>query len=102
MATPDKPGGVWKHPGTATHAAKPTVIGSGWDAIVALPAGAAGAVAKPGAGADSNQSALLDELTTSVTGGRALQTSLLSVLLLNDGRVFVGAVPIASLEAAAK
>ena len=34
-------------------AAKPTVIGSGWDAIVALPAGAAGATTKPGERVDS-------------------------------------------------
>ena len=53
-------------------------------------------------GLDADPSQLLDELTTSVAGGRALQTSLLSVLLPDDGRILVGAVPIASLEAAAQ
>jgi outer membrane lipoprotein-sorting protein len=93
----DKPG-----PGTNgadKGAMKPSVTGTGWASIVELPAGAAGA--KDPAGSAS-QSRLLDELTTSVAGGRALQTSLLSVLLTNDGRILVGAVPIASLEAAAQ
>jgi outer membrane lipoprotein-sorting protein len=79
--------------------ATPTVIGSGWDTIVALPAAASGAA---GLSASASQTKLLGELTTPVAGGRALQTSLLSVLLLDDGRVLVGAVPIASLEAAAQ
>jgi outer membrane lipoprotein-sorting protein len=82
-------------PGTAAHT-KPTVTGTGWDAIVELPARAA-ATTTP-----ARQSKLLDELTTVVPGGRAVQTSLVSVLMLDDGRVFVGAVPVASLEAAAQ
>jgi outer membrane lipoprotein-sorting protein len=95
-------------PGPATHgadtggndaASKPTVTGTGWASIVELPAAAAGA--NPAGGAAS-ESKLLDELTTPVAGGRALQTSLLSVLLTSDGRILVGAVPIASLEAAAQ
>jgi outer membrane lipoprotein-sorting protein len=86
---------------TPTSHPKPIVTGTGWDAIVELPAGAS--ATKGGSTAPSTkQSKLLDELTTVVPGGRALQTSLLSVLLLDDGRVFVGAVPIASLEAAAQ
>jgi hypothetical protein len=51
---------------------------------------------------DAGSARLLDELTTSVDGGRALQTSLVSVLLLDGGRILVGAVPIASLQAAAQ
>lgn len=85
--------------GAATDAAKPTVTGSGWASIVELPAGAAGSKLP---GASASQSRLLDELTTSVAGGRALQTSLLSVLLTSDGRILIGAVPIATLEAAAQ
>ncbi|MEP6843200.1 MAG: DUF2092 domain-containing protein [Pseudolysinimonas sp.] len=85
--------------GSSAHAAKPTVTGTGWASIVELPAGAVGSKAPA---ASASQSRLLDELTTSVAGGRALQTSLLSVLLTSDGRILIGAVPIATLEAAAQ
>jgi hypothetical protein len=44
---------------------------------------------------------LYGELTTPVAGGRALSTSLVSVLLTDDGRVFAGAVPVSRLEAVA-
>ncbi len=75
---------------------KPTVTGSGWATIVELPTG--GAQSK----ADAGQTQLLDELTTAVDGGRALQTSLVSVLLTSDGRVLAGAVPVSALVAAAR
>ncbi|CAN5416921.1 sigma-E factor regulatory protein RseB domain-containing protein [soil metagenome] len=78
---------------------KPTVTGTGWDTVVELPAAASTRAPTSGA---TTQTKLLDELTTAVPGGRAVQTSLLSVLLLDDGRILVGAVPIASLEAAAQ
>ena len=35
---------------------------------------------------------MLDGLTTRVDGGRVLQTSLVTVLFTDDGRVFAGAV----------
>ncbi len=85
--------------GAPDGAQKPTVTGTGWASIVELPAGAAGSKLP---GSTPSQSRLLDELTTSVAGGRALQTSLLSVLLTSDGRILIGAVPIATLEAAAQ
>lgn len=85
-------------PATPVKPAKPTIKGTGWDSIVEIPAMKTGSKV-PGS---VRQSKLLDELTTSVAGGRALQTSLLSVLLLDDGRILVGAVPMASLEAAAQ
>ena len=85
--------------GAADAALKPTVTGTGWASIVELPAGAAGSTLP---GASPSESRLLDELTTQVPGGRALQTSLLSVLLTDDGRILIGAVPIATLEAAAQ
>ncbi|WP_163276185.1 hypothetical protein [Cellulomonas iranensis] len=44
---------------------------------------------------------LYDQLTTPVEGGRALQSSLLSVLVLDDGRVLAGAVPVDTLRAVA-
>jgi len=50
---------------------------------------------------DLDTTALYDQLTTPVEGGRALSSTLLSVLVLDDGRVFVGAVPVDALRAAA-
>ena len=97
----DKPGPATDGADTGGNdaATKPSVTGTGWASIVELPAGSAGSKAPD---ASASQSKLLDELTTSVAGGRALQTSLLSVLLTSDGRVLVGAVPISALEAAAQ
>lgn len=46
---------------------------------------------------DLDQQALYDELTTPVEGGRLLESSLLSVLVLDDGRVLAGAVPAQTL-----
>ncbi|PZF64890.1 DUF2092 domain-containing protein [Curtobacterium sp. MCPF17_047] len=88
-------------PGARHHesagADRPTVSGSGWDTVVALPAGSADQ-----AGLGSDASGLLDQLTTAVAGGRAVQTSLVSVYLTDDGRVLAGAVPVTALVAAAK
>ncbi|MFS0699156.1 outer membrane lipoprotein carrier protein LolA [Cellulomonas sp. 179-A 4D5 NHS] len=42
---------------------------------------------------DLDTSALYDQLTTEVPEGRLLSSSLLSVLVTTDGRVFAGAVP---------
>ena len=72
----------------------PTVTGTGWDAVVeisaaSVPAGLAG-------------NALMNQITTPVTGGKALSTSLLNVFLATDGRVFIGSVPLAQLQLAAK
>ncbi|OIH94458.1 hypothetical protein [Curtobacterium sp. MCBA15_001] len=80
-----------------TDGSAPTVTGSGWDTIAELPAGTAD---RSGLGTDST--ALLDQLTRAVDGGRAIQTSLVSVYLTDDGRVLAGAVPVSSLVAAAK
>ena len=80
---------------------QPLVTGTSWESIVELPAPADGQPIVGGT-TDPSQSTLLDELATPVAGGRALQTSLVTVLLLDDGRVFAGAVPLARLEAAAQ
>jgi hypothetical protein len=78
---------------TATAHPKPAVSGTGWDAVVSLPAGSvpAGLTSSP----------LYGELTTPVDGGRAFSTALVSVLVTDDGRVFAGAVPVQTLQAAA-
>jgi outer membrane lipoprotein-sorting protein len=79
--------------GVAVPGAEPTVSGSGWSAVVALPAGAVPA--------EVLRSPLLAEATTQVAGGRALQTALFSVLLTEDGGALAGAVPVEQLQAAA-
>jgi len=76
----------------AVHAA-PTVSGAGWSTVVRLPTGSLPAA--------TTGSPLYAELTHAVPGGRALTTSLLSVLITTDGSVLVGAVPIDRLEAVA-
>lgn len=86
---------------------RPELTGTGWAAIVELPAASSGKppAAGPRSSADGDQAeALLDQLTEEVDGGgRALSTRLLSVLLTPDGRVLAGAVPVQSLvEAAAR
>jgi hypothetical protein len=83
-------------PGTATPktgAAKPTVMGTGWDAVLSMPAGQSlGSL---------TSSPLNAKLTTPVAGGHVFHTSLANVLLTDDGRVFAGSVPVAKLQAAA-
>ena len=56
-----------------------------------------GGGAEPSEDALAEASAALEALTTPVDGGRALQTSLLSVLFTDDGRVLVGSVPVDTL-----
>ncbi|GIG38266.1 LolA family protein [Cellulomonas phragmiteti] len=51
---------------------------------------------------DLDTAALYEQLTSPVEGGRALSSTLLSVLVLDDGRVLVGAVPVDALRAAAR
>lgn len=75
----------------------PTLTGSGWSTIAELPAGTADQ-----ASLGSDAQGLLGQLTRAVDGGRAIQTSLVSVYLTDDGRVLAGAVPVSSLVAAAK
>ncbi len=78
---------------------RPAVLGSGWTSILELPAGTLDA---SDSAASPDGLALLDQLTTPVAGGRALHTSLVSVLLTSDGRVLAGSVPVETLESAAR
>ena len=78
-------------PSTGAMPPKPdaTLVGDGWDAVAVFPAGTVGVGSLP------------KQLTTAVDGGRAIGTSLVSVLVTDDGRVLVGAVGIERLEAVA-
>jgi len=73
----------------------PVVVGSGWSTVVGTSVPAA-----TGASASDEASSLLDQMTTAVDGGRVVETSLLSVYLGDDGRVWAGAVDAAALQAA--
>jgi outer membrane lipoprotein-sorting protein len=70
-----------------------TVTGQGWDSVIALPAGSAPA--------EFTSNPQLSQALQPVDGGRALTTSLVSVLILDDGRVYAGMVPLERLQAAA-
>jgi hypothetical protein len=96
-------------PGT-TATQKPTVIGHGWTTVVeasGLPSLVGGLPQGSGSSNGSSTAALnlLLKASTPVSGsygsGRIIETSLLTVLLLDDGRVFAGAVTPAVLEQAA-
>ncbi|MDF2443001.1 MAG: hypothetical protein JWR01_1204 [Subtercola sp.] len=79
--------------GSASGTPKPVVTGTGWGSIVELTAGS-----------DSSaftSSPLLAQLTTPVSGGHLLSTTLLNVFVADDGRVFAGSVAAEALEAAA-
>jgi len=89
----------------------PTVTGTGWERIVGIPAPSVSAPSRD-SGTQSRDSGkqsvdkllndpLLRQATVAVQGGRAISTSLVNVLLTDDGRTFVGAVPLERLQAAA-
>lgn len=81
---------------------KPVVTGQGWSAIVELPrTGEAGGDSVFSA-LDPEQLSMLESVTTGVEGGRVLQTSLVTVLITDDGRVLAGAVPASALVDAAR
>jgi outer membrane lipoprotein-sorting protein len=74
--------------------ARPTVSGTGWDAVVTVPS------SDVPAALDSNPTFL--RLTQAAPdGGRALSTALVNVLRTGDGRLLAGAVPMSRLQALA-
>ena len=84
---------------TRNAALRPTVIGEGWTSVVMIPD-----VTLP----DSDETGLLEALLGSASmvsgpygSGRLLETELVSALLLDDGRLLVGAVTPEVLEQAA-
>lgn len=70
-------------------AQKPTVVGEGWDAVVVVPNG----------GQEIPET--LDQLSVPVDGGRLLETTLVNVLLTDDGRILAGSVTPERLQAVA-
>jgi len=98
----DLPTGAPDHDDATTDAASPVVYGEGWSAVVELPDTSEAGSADVFSGLDPEQLQLLDSLTSAVDGGRVLQTSLVTVLITDDGRVLAGAVPAARLVEAAQ
>lgn len=97
LPTPGEHGNAEKQgddTGKAGRGDRPEVSGEGWARVVEMTA--------DGADAAAMDDPMLQQLTVPAEGGRALQTSLLSVLLTDDGRVFAGAVPVDQLVAAAR
>ena len=80
----------------------PVVYGEGWSAVVELPERSEAGSGNVFAGLDPEQLAMLESVTTAVDGGRVLQTSLVTVLITDDGRVLAGAVPADRLVEAAQ
>lgn len=87
------------HQAARTGDTPPAVSGSGWSSVVVLPAAAGRQLLR----AKGPQAALLGRLSR-VSGtwgsGRLLRGTLLSVVLSDDGRVALGAVPPTALYAA--
>ncbi|TFD89192.1 LolA family protein [Cryobacterium serini] len=93
-ALPDRAIGDHTEAQSPTADELPRVTGNGWSSIVEVPAAAVPA--------ELGDNPLIDQLTSAVEGGRALTTSLMTVFLATDGRVFAGSVPLAQLQAAAE
>jgi len=74
-------------------AAMPTVNGTGWDAIVEIPAAAV-----PSELADSP---VIKQLANAVDGGKLFSTALINAFIADDGRIFIGSVSLEALQAAA-
>lgn len=93
----------------ADSSTRPTVTGTGWASIVEFPVQKGGISAPPSARTPGGEqpstgdaTALFDQLTKPVAGGRAFSSRLLSVLITDDGRVLAGSVPVPALVDAAK
>lgn len=89
---------------SADRSVRPTTVGNGWASVIELPAGTVsltGPSTEDGPTGGRSVATLLDRVTKPVAGGRLLTTRLLSVLITNDGRVFLGAVPAHTVEQAA-
>jgi outer membrane lipoprotein-sorting protein len=90
-------------PDSSMPTTKPTVLGSGWTAVasLSLPTDLGAPVSPRERGSTPSMTQLLDQLATPVPGGRVVTTSLLSILITDDGHVYAGAVRPADLQTVA-
>jgi outer membrane lipoprotein-sorting protein len=111
VTQPDLPNGKPGLPdaGGPLGGVEPKIVGDGWDTVLVatLPTGALsgeavpnhvpGKPGQPGPGAGFDPKALLDQFGTPVSGawgsGHLISTTVLSVIITDDGRVAAGAVP---------
>ncbi|NJC23988.1 outer membrane lipoprotein-sorting protein [Arthrobacter pigmenti] len=70
-------------------AEEPTVVGKGWGAVVVMPAG------------EQELPEAMNQLSTPVDGGRLVETTLVNVLITDDGRILAGSVTPERLQAVA-
>jgi hypothetical protein len=75
-------------PGTS---APPRVLGKGWTSVAVIGAGKL----------DPSTSKMLDRMSSRVPTGRLITTALASVLVADDGHIYVGAVTAADLQTVA-
>lgn len=87
------------HENMAQEHMAPVVTGDGWDAVVELPLNDAKNM--PQMLKQLQASPLFKQMATTVASGHLLHSSLVNVLLTNDGRVLLGAVPADRLQAVA-
>ncbi len=80
-------------PKPTEHARSGLTAAKSWDSVVVIPANKV----PPG----FTDSAIVKQLASPVADGRLLSSSLVNILITNDGRVIAGAVPAATLMAAA-
>ncbi|MER7250212.1 hypothetical protein [Kribbella sp. NPDC000426] len=81
---------------------KPTIIGTGWDSVAMIRgANAAGLAANPASGPLGQLLAKAPTVQGSWGKGKVLTTRMVSALITDDGRVFVGLVTPDTLQAAA-
>ena len=85
----------------AKAAKRPTVTGTGWASVYEFPAKPLQPVPADQEGTPSGPAALLEQAAVAVPGGRLVSTSLVNVLILDDGRILAGSVPLERLQAAA-
>ncbi|WUJ69083.1 hypothetical protein OG809_28725 [Kribbella soli] len=94
LVKPAKPG--------AAQADKPTIIGQGWDSVAMIRgADTAGLASNPAAGPLAQLLAKAPTVQGSWGKGKVLTTKMVSALITDDGRVFVGLVTPDTLQAAA-
>ncbi len=91
----DQPKAERRAPGGKLPAqSRPQVVGDGWDAVVVTRTGVSPSML--------TSNPLFAQMTKRVDGGRLLQTSLINVLLEDDGTVLAGSVPLQRLQAVAQ
>ena len=93
-----------RRPATAPASDSATVVGTGWTSVLRVDGVDLGAATGRGSGAGGSLATItraMRPVSGAFGSGRLLTTRLVSVLLLDDGRLYVGAVTPAALERAA-